>query len=238
MTAHTGQDRFCLPVPNLVSKCCCSKLCKTEKPCVYLNLRAGGGVCAMEPNVWSVSVREAWDASGIAAAEPRSCGVLTWDQLQPWEMPILLPLSKFSFGEGCSSPEEGLPRLGAGLGGLPWDRDSGRVQGKPGSCSPAFCPESQKAEALVGEEAQAEGPPCRLMLQQPPSLLDPQPGASEQEAQTSDQEPLGQGDLPAASSWWRRGSLVFSGLLERSCCCPAFSFRPACCPSAPGTRQP
>ncbi|CAO2592482.1 hypothetical protein LEMLEM_LOCUS6789, partial [Lemmus lemmus] len=70
----------------------------------------------MEPNVWCVPVIEAWDASGITAAEPRSCGVMTWDKLQPWKMPRLLPLREFSFGEGCSSPEEALPGLGAGLG--------------------------------------------------------------------------------------------------------------------------
>ncbi|EGW04039.1 hypothetical protein I79_021640 [Cricetulus griseus] len=178
----------------------------------------------MEPNVWSGLVREARDAS----------------RGQSWRMPCFWPLRECSPGEGCAFCGEALPWQVAGLGGSPWNHDSGRGQCKPGSCSPAFSVGNQKPEALVKEEDLPEAPAFWLVLQQPPCLLNPlgpQPGAPQQEAQTSDPERLSQCGLPVASNWWRGGS-VLRGFLECISSCPVFSFPPVCCPSVFGTSEP
>lgn len=192
----------------------------------------------MEPNVWSVPVREDWDGWGGTLAAPQPPGVMTWGWLQPWRMPCFRPLRECSASEGCNFCGEAPPGGVEGLAGSPWNFDSGRVQCEPGSWSSAFCPGTGNPEALVREEEQAEAPPCRLALHQPPCLLDPQPGAPpQQEAQISNPEHLGQGGGPAAPSWWRRVP-VLSGLLERIHSCLVFSFPPTCCPSVFGYRDP
>lgn len=136
----------------------------------------------MEPNVCSGLVREAGEASGK----------------QVGRKPCLWPLKKCSPAENCSFCGVILPWQAAGLGGSPWFSESSTGQCEPGSRSPAFRTGSQKPEALAKEEDLAEALPSRLLLQQPPCLLDPQQGAPQQEAQTSEPGSLSQCSLPAA----------------------------------------
>lgn len=187
---------------------------ETKRPNSSIRPPIGTAVCAMESSIWRVRAEEACNAweRRAAAAEPQPCGAWGWGSLQPWPMPCLMPLGQFSSGAHCISREEAIPSLAQGSGGSPRQRDSSLVQWEPGSCVPAFCPGSQKPEALVGEE-EPRGAPRQPVLQQPPCIWNPRQGAPQQEAQNSHPGPSGQRGEPAAPSWWRACPVV-SALLE------------------------
>lgn len=193
-------------------------------PNYSMNAPLGTWPCATEPNIWCVSGQEAWEAwERRASAGPQPCVPVTWGCLQLWSMPCLLPLRQSSSGDQGILREEALPRLARGSVGSPWQRDSSRGQGEPGSWAPTFCPGSQKPEAQVGEEA-APPTPAQPVLQQPPCILGPKQGSPQQEAQTSDPGQAGQCGQPASPSWWTRCP-VPSALLEWIHC-PAILFPP------------
>lgn len=209
---------------------------ETARRSYSINAPVGTGVWATEPNFWSVRAEDsAWERR--ASAEPQPCGLGTWGDLQPWSMPCLLPLGQCSSRDQGIPREEAHPRLAQGSVGWPWawQRDSSRGQGEPGSWAPAFCPGSQKPEALVGEEAPLPTP-AQPVLQQPPCIWGPRQGSPPQEAQASDPGHAGQCGQPASPRWWTRCP-VFSALLEWIHC-PVLPFLPGCCPAFSGTREP
>lgn len=208
-----------------------------RRPNYRINAPIGTRPCATEPNIWCTRVQEAWEAwERRASAQPQPCVPVTWGYLQPWSMPCLLPLRQSSSGDQGITREEALPRPPQGSEGSPWQRDSSRGQGEPGSWAPTFCPGSQKPEARVGEEPAPPPTPAQPVLQQPPCILGPKQGSPQQEAQTSDPGQAGQCGQPASPSWWTRCPVPAA--LPEWIHCPAISFPPGCCPAFSGTREP